>query len=1268
LFGQPSSDGSPRIMLSMSTDGGWSWTPRKAFDAGPRTEHALQQGVGQIITRPSGPQIQPQLSISGTASPQLLSLFYEAREELAQPYAINFISGIERLFEVRVARINPSTGQLLAPSAQVSEYPLKPNSSPAALAETAPGFRKGNYGNETTYSGGLRAFLGDYPVIVPTMLFEKGPNWKYATEPSPSVTMFTDNRDIEFPKVNGQPNINGDWTTYQPVNKLPPNCDHVALRNANPYFSAIGGVFAGSPQTFKPLNIQRAFVVYVKNRTPQDRFFRLTIQDNEAADVDGSFDQFLFDPGQESIDVMTFANSSQTRTLWVNPAPNPTASVRVLVQEISGMGGALVGGGYSARVILNPDDNNNPIISVPPSVPGFEDATFDQNELHNPQLGSPQQGSPQISSFHIKTPQQGSPQISTPQQGSLGMPQISTSNETTPQLGSPQLGSPQLGSIPDGEQNGTDVTFTVTNIGNTNSQYEALFNVQDVVNLIGSGNYQFQVIISRTTFAPGFTNQNGPCEPAAVAKTEVVANIPIPQLGSPQISTINNPQLGSPQQGSPQISTFSVGPENGPEGQNSHGDEGNEDAHSTVLPDIVHLTVRAIRLRPLAAGGPTFNPATVQAKVTAGSTNVIDGVVQEEGTEPEAFSDPDLVVANYTPASPALETTPGGQVTLSSWSMRNQGGPIILIEGEIQFGYYLSTDAVITAEDLLLGSGGTGGLGSGQQVNFTAPTLTIPAGVAPGQYFIGIFVDRTNFIDESNEGNNFVSEPIEILVAAPPQFVVTTNADSGPGSLRQAILDSNENDGTDTIVFEIDGPGLIMLQTPLPGLDAVVIDATPNGACADGVPPSVQIDGSLAGETHGLFISEGDTTIRGLSITNFGAGSGVWAGIFIAGGGGSVIECNYLGLAPNGSVAGNGIGLKISGASSNRVGADVSAARNLISGNTGNGIELQQAHANQVWGNYIGTDSTAELNRANGGNGIQLIEGLKNSIGGTAPGHRNVVAFNAAEGIRLDGGGATGNLIAGNSVSNNGASGIYLRRAPGNSVLNNFVVSNDGFAGIAICGNLEFCGGIPDPPAATLSNAAGNSLLGNTSQQNEGYGVSIDSAPGTFVGGAAQGNVITLNGAAGVVVFGSDDAVDNLIQRNSISANGGLGIDLVADGVTANDGGDADNGPNNLQNFPVLEGAGVEGSSVTIAGSFNSSNQQTFTLDFYVSPSCDSSGNGEGAVYIGSSPVTTNADGNVDFNESFDFPVGAGNQFTATATDSDGNTSEFSNCVGVGVP
>ena len=130
------------------------------------------------------------------------------------------------------------------------------------------------------------------------------------------------------------------------------------MRNANPYFTEIAGVVAGSPQNFKRLNVQRAFVTYVENRTAQDRAFRLTLSGTPA-----SFDQFAAGPVMQ--DVQVFANSSHTQTIWVAPnRARPTASAKMAVVEID-MNGAVVPGGYRTSVTLNPDPNNDALTPIP---------------------------------------------------------------------------------------------------------------------------------------------------------------------------------------------------------------------------------------------------------------------------------------------------------------------------------------------------------------------------------------------------------------------------------------------------------------------------------------------------------------------------------------------------------------------------------------------------------------------------------------------------------------------------------------------------------------------------------------------------------------------------------------------------------------------------------------------------------------------------------------------------------------------------------------
>jgi hypothetical protein len=105
---------------------------------------------------------------------------------------------------------------------------------------------------------------------------------------------------------------------------------------------------------------------------------------------------------------------------------------------------------------------------------------------------------------------------------------------------------------------------------------------------------------------------------------------------------------------------------------------------------------------------------------------------------------------------------------------------------------------------------------------------------------------------------------------------------------------------------------------------------------------------------------------------------------------------------------------------------------------------------------------------------------------------------------------------------------------------------------------------------------------------------------------------------------------------------------------------DVDSGPNNLQNFPII-GSALVGSPNTISGTLNSAPGQAFTIQVYANPTCDSSGNGEGQTLIGSTTANTDGSGNAVWALN-PGSLTVGNFITATATDSAGNTSEFSAC------
>ena len=116
-------------------------------------------------------------------------------------------------------------------------------------------------------------------------------------------------------------------------------------------------------------------------------------------------------------------------------------------------------------------------------------------------------------------------------------------------------------------------------------------------------------------------------------------------------------------------------------------------------------------------------------------------------------------------------------------------------------------------------------------------------------------------------------------------------------------------------------------------------------------------------------------------------------------------------------------------------------------------------------------------------------------------------------------------------------------------------------------------------------------------------------------------------------------------------------------GVTLNDTGDADDGPNHLQNFPVLTSVTSSGGMTTIAGRLNSTANTTFRIEFFANDSIDPSGYGEGQIFLGFVNTTTNASGDATFSKSFT-QIGANQRVTATATDPSNNTSEFSGSIG----
>jgi hypothetical protein len=234
-------------------------------------------------------------------------------------------------------------------------------------------------------------------------------------------------------------------------------------------------------------------------------------------------------------------------------------------------------------------------------------------------------------------------------------------------------------------------------------------------------------------------------------------------------------------------------------------------------------------------------------------------------------------------------------------------------------------------------------------------------------------------------------------------FWVTNTGDNGgvnpvpgasTGTLRQAIVDADAAAaGTaahpDQIDFNIPStdPGyltssrsfLIMPTTALPVItDAVVLDGTSEPGFIG--TPKIVVNGGLASNANGLDITAGNSTIEGLVIQQFQR-----YGLVLETNGGDSVTGNFIGTDITGALAsGNGAGILVTSAS-NIIGGTTAATKNVISGNTGAGIQITGAGAakNLVIGNEIGTDITGTRPLGNGGSGVVIDQAANNTIGGT---------------------------------------------------------------------------------------------------------------------------------------------------------------------------------------------------------------------------------------------------------------------------------------------
>lgn len=322
-----------------------------------------------------------------------------------------------------------------------------------------------------------------------------------------------------------------------------------------------------------------------------------------------------------------------------------------------------------------------------------------------------------------------------------------------------------------------------------------------------------------------------------------------------------------------------------------------------------------------------------------------------------------------------------------------------------------------------------------------------------------------------------------------------------------------------------------------------------------------------------------------------------------------IVSSNYIGMLPDGMTAvPNQIGIESVGANFTTIGGVTAGAGNVIAFGqpiAGVGVRINGGASVRVVGNRIGTTASGLLANGSVGTGVS-VEG------------------NAGAEIGLLNNPASGNVIAG--INGNG---ILL-----------------GFGGVAVSRN-------------RVGINAADAPLGNS-----GDGILV------YDGGHVIDDVNTIahNGGNGITIDGPSTRVS--VVGNSIHSNGRMGIDLNNDGVTPNDPGDLDSGPNDLQNYGHdLDLRRLPGGQVRFRGHLDSLPSTSFYIDFYLSPTRDPSGFGEGQTFIGTEIVTTNSSGTAtwNFNSTGSYPA---NQWVSVLVESFALTgvSEFSKAAKIYIP
>ena len=448
------------------------------------------------------------------------------------------------------------------------------------------------------------------------------------------------------------------------------------------------------------------------------------------------------------------------------------------------------------------------------------------------------------------------------------------------------------------------------------------------------------------------------------------------------------------------------------------------------------------------------------------------------------------------------------------------------------------------------------------------------------------------------------------------------------------------------------------------GSDGILFDYSAHDNRVEGNYVGVDSSGSNAIPNYFGITSRGaKNIIGGTAASNRNIISGNPIAVHLTGSAsyGHLVAGNYIGVDASGlaAVSGSG-GIDIRDASSNNLVTGSAAAPQIMAGCEGAGVFIYGSGSdrNLVAGNSIGLGTSGAV--ITNGSGVTVIDGKFTQIGGTNAVDRNMICGSSGCGVTL--GGASHTTVQGNfigvdsngTIRPNGFAGVWIIDATNNFIAGN-VISGNQEEGVRIEYNSK--------SNTIRGNFIGPTPVGGGGAGNARDGIYILGTSYNFIGGtnAGDGNVIAYNNGGGITLVSNaiggitrTRILGNLIYSNALSS-----IDLNDDGFTTNDPApDVDAGANNNLNFPVVTNA-LQGSTA-VQGFFISGRSQPYTLEFFASPVTN-----EGQVFLGRTNLALDASGTGNFSFVFSTSAPTGWVVSATATDTNGLTSEL-NTIGPG--